>query len=251
MNETTRIPSHVAIIMDGNGRWARRRGKERYEGHMAGMDALRATVMNAAEYGVQYLTVYAFSTENWGRPQQEVDALMHLICKGVEMETPALARQGVRVRILGDKSRFSPEVLEALDRIESRTADGKRMTLVLALNYSSRSEITAAARRLARKAAAGEIDPEQISEQSFGDELYTAGMPDPDLVIRTSGEYRLSNFLLWQASYAEFYFTDTLWPDFDKAEFEKAMREYASRDRRYGLVKEEAVKETSPQDDKA
>lgn len=251
MNETTRIPSHVAIIMDGNGRWARRRGKERYEGHMAGMDALRATVRNAAEYGVGYLTVYAFSTENWGRPQHEVDALMHLICKGVEMETPALAEQDVRVLILGDKSRFSPEVLDALDRIESRTAQGKRMTLILALNYSSRNEIAAAARELARKAAAGEIDPDQITEQSFGEALYTAGIPDPDLVIRTSGEYRLSNFLLWQASYAEFYFTDTLWPDFDKAEFDKAMREYASRDRRYGLVKSEPEGQTAPQDGKA
>ena len=251
MNETTRIPSHVAIIMDGNGRWARRRGKERYEGHMAGMDALRATVRNAAEYGVGYLTVYASSTENWGRPQHEVDALMHLICKGVEMETPALAEQGVRVLILGDKSRFSPEVLDALDRIESRTAQGKRMTLILALNYSSRNEIAAAARKLARKAAAGEIDPDQITEQSFGEALYTAGIPDPDLVIRTSGEYRLSNFLLWQASYAEFYFTDTLWPDFDKAEFDKAMREYASRDRRYGLVKSEPEGQTAPQDGKA
>ncbi len=238
MNETTRIPSHVAIIMDGNGRWARRRGKERYEGHMAGMDALRATVRNAAEYGVRYLTVYAFSTENWGRPQQEVDALMHLICKGVEMETPGLIEQSVRVRILGDKSRFSKEVLEALDRIESRTAAGTRMTLVLALNYSSRSELTAAVRTLASRAAAGEIAPDQITEQTISESLYTAGMPDPDLVIRTSGEYRLSNFLLWQASYAEFYFTDTLWPDFDKAEFEKAMQAYAARDRRYGLVRE-------------
>lgn len=240
MNETTRIPSHVAIIMDGNGRWARRRGKERYEGHAAGMDALRATVINAAEYGVRYLTVYAFSTENWGRPQPEVDALMQLICKGVEMETPALAKQGVRVRILGDKSRFSKEVTEALDRIESHTVEGERMTLILALNYSSRSEITAAVQSLARRAAAGEISPDEITEQTISESLYTAGIPDPDMVIRTSGEYRLSNFLLWQASYAEFYFTDTLWPDFDKAEFDKAMQEYAARDRRYGLVKEEA-----------
>lgn len=144
--------------MDGNGRWARRRGKERYEGHIAGVDALRATVINATEYGVRYLTVYAFSTENWGRPQQEVEALMHLICKGVEMETPALVKQGVRVRILGDKSRFSGEVLEALDRIESRTADGTRLDLILALNYSSRSEITAAARNL-HVCGAGDICP--------------------------------------------------------------------------------------------
>lgn len=234
--------------MDGNGRWARRRGKERYEGHIAGVDALRATVINAAEYGIRYLTVYAFSTENWGRPQQEVEALMLLICKGVEMEAPALVKQGVRVRILGDKSRFSGEVLEALDRIESRTANGTRMTLIIALNYSSRSEITAAARNLARMAAAGEISPDDITEESFSQALYTAGIPDPDLVIRTSGEYRLSNFLLWQASYAEFYFTDTLWPDFDKAAFEKAMQEYAARDRRYGLVKQDEQEEQEEQD---
>ena len=234
--------------MDGNGRWARRRGKERYEGHIAGVDALRATVINATEYGVRYLTVYAFSTENWGRPQQEVEALMHLICKGVEMETPALVKQGVRVRILGDKSRFSGEELEALDRIESRTANGTRMTLIIALNYSSRSEITAAARNLARMAAAGEISPDDITEESFSQALYTAGIPDPDLVIRTSGEYRLSNFLLWQASYAEFYFTDTLWPDFDKAAFEKAMQEYAARNRRYGLVKQDEQEEQEEQD---
>lgn len=156
-----------------------RRGKERYEGHMAGMDALRATVRNAAEYGVRYLTVYAFSTENWGRPQQEVDALMHLICKGVEMETPGLAEQGVKVRILGDKSRFSKEVLEALDRIESRTAAGTRMTLVLALNYSSRSELTAAVRTLASRAAAGEIAPDQITEQTISESLYTPACPTP------------------------------------------------------------------------
>ena len=237
MNEPNNIPAHVAVIMDGNGRWARMHGKERYEGHMAGMDALRETVKNAAAYGVKYLTVYAFSTENWGRPQQEVDALMQLVCKGVEMETPQLAKQGVRVRIIGDRSRFCDEVREALDRIERQTAQGGAMTFVLALNYSSRSGLTAAARILARRVAAGELTAERITEQTIADTLFTAGMPDPDLVIRTSGECRLSNFLLWQASYAELYFTDTLWPDFGKEEFLGAMRAYAGRDRRYGLVK--------------
>ena len=236
MNEPNHIPVHVAVIMDGNGRWARMRRKERYEGHMAGMDALRETVKNAADYGVKYLTVYAFSTENWGRPQQEVDALMDLMCKGVEMETPQLMEQGVRVLIIGDRGRFSDKVRAALDRIEGQTARGERMTLALALNYSSRSEITAAVRTLAQRAAAGEIAAADISEQSISEALYTASMPDPDLVIRTSGECRLSNFMLWQASYSEFYFTDTLWPDFGREEFLKAMKAYAERDRRYGLV---------------
>lgn len=237
MNEPNKIPAHVAVIMDGNGRWARMRGKERYEGHIAGMDALRETVRNAAAYGVKYLTVYAFSTENWGRPQEEVDALMDLVCKGVEMETPNLAEQGVRVRIIGDRSRFSERVREALDRIERQTEQGTTMTFVMALNYSSRSEITAAARILARQVAAGQMRAEQITERTIADTLFTAGMPDPDLVIRTSGECRLSNFLLWQASYAELYFTDTLWPDFGREEFLKAMEAYAERERRYGLVK--------------
>lgn len=237
MNEPNHIPVHVAVIMDGNGRWARMRQKERYEGHMAGMDALRETVKNAADYGVKYLTVYAFSTENWGRPQQEVDALMDLMCKGVEMETPQLMEQGVRVLVIGDRGRFSDKVRAALDRIEGQTARGERMTLALALNYSSRSEITAAVRTLAQRAAAGEIAAADISEQSISEALYTASMPDPDLVIRTSGECRLSNFMLWQASYSELYFTDTLWPDFGREEFLKAMKAYAERDRRYGLVK--------------
>ncbi len=237
MNEPNHIPVHVAVIMDGNGRWARMRRKERYEGHMAGMDALRETVKNAADYGVKYLTVYAFSTENWGRPQQEVDALMDLMCKGVEMETPQLKEQGVRVLVIGDRGRFSDKVRAALDRIEGQTARGERMTLALALNYSSRSEITAAVRTLAQRAAAGEIAAADISEQSISEALYTASMPDPDLVIRTSGECRLSNFMLWQASYSELYFTDTLWPDFGREEFLKAMKAYAERDRRYGLVK--------------
>lgn len=237
MNEPNHIPVHVAVIMDGNGRWARMRRKERYEGHMAGMDALRETVKNAADYGVKYLTVYAFSTENWGRPQQEVDALMDLVCKGVEMETPQLKEQGVRVLVIGDRGRFSDKVRAALDRIEGQTARGERMTLALALNYSSRSEITAAVRTLAQRAAAGEIAAADITEQSISEALYTASMPDPDLVIRTSGECRLSNFMLWQASYSELYFTDTLWPDFGREEFLKAMKAYAERDRRYGLVK--------------
>ena len=237
MSEKMNIPQHIAIIMDGNGRWARQRGKERSEGHIAGMNSLRETVRNAAEAGVKYLTVYAFSTENWGRPQAEVDALMELICKGVEMESEELARVGIRVRTIGDRSRFSAKVQSSLEKIESMTAAGQTMTFVLALNYSSRSEITTAVQTLAAKVAAGEIAAEQINEQMISSALYTSFMPDPDLIIRTSGECRLSNFMMWQASYAEFYFTPVLWPDFDKAELGKALEAFSARDRRYGLVK--------------
>ena len=237
MSEKMNIPQHIAIIMDGNVRWARQRGKERSEGHIAGMNSLRETVRNAAEAGVKYLTVYAFSTENWGRPQAEVDALMELICKGVEMESEELARVGIRVRTIGDRSRFSAKVQSSLEKIESMTAAGETMTFVLALNYSSRSEITTAVQTLAAKVAAGEIAAEQIDEQMISSALYTEFMPDPDLIIRTSGECRLSNFMMWQASYAEFYFTPVLWPDFDKAELEKALEAFSARDRRYGLVK--------------
>ena len=237
MSKETKIPQHIAIIMDGNGRWAKQRGKDRSEGHFAGMMALKQTVMAAAQKGVKWLTVYAFSTENWGRPQAEVDALMELVCKGVEMNTPDLAAQGVRVQVIGDRSRFSDIVNASLNRIESQTAMGEIMTLVLALNYSSRSELTMAVQQIARRVATGELQADAISEQTISQSLYTAAMPDPDLIIRTSGEYRLSNFLMWQASYAEFYFTDTLWPDFGEEELGKAIEAYNTRDRRYGLVK--------------
>lgn len=231
------IPQHIAIIMDGNGRWAKQRGKDRSEGHFAGMMALKQTVMAAAQKGVKWLTVYAFSTENWGRPQAEVDALMDLVCKGVEMNAAELRENGVRVQIIGERSRFCDSVKEAINRIESTTAEGEKMTLVLALNYSSRSELTMAVQQIARRVAAGELQADAISEKTISQSLYTAAMPDPDLIIRTSGEYRLSNFLMWQASYAEFYFTDTLWPDFGEEELGKAIEAYNTRDRRYGLVK--------------
>ncbi len=237
MSDKMNIPQHIAIIMDGNGRWARQRGKERSEGHIAGMNSLRETVRNAAEAGVKYLTVYAFSTENWGRPQAEVDALMELICKGVEMESEELAKVGIRVRTIGDRSRFSEKVQASLEKIEQMTQAGENMTFVLALNYSSRSEMTTAVQNIAKRVAAGEIKAEEIDDKMISESLYTSFMPDPDLIIRTSGECRLSNFLMWQASYSEFYFTPTLWPDFDKAELEKALEAYSARDRRYGLVK--------------
>lgn len=231
------IPQHVAIIMDGNGRWAKQRGKERTEGHIAGVETIRTTLVAAIKSGVRYLTFYAFSTENWGRPKEEVEALMELLCKSVISETPELKKQGVSVRIIGDRSRFSERVRFYLNQIEQETREGERLTMVLALNYSSRDELRRTMQLLARKVEAGELKAEQIDERCIAAHLDTAFMPDPDLVIRTSGEQRLSNFLMWQASYAEFYFPEVLWPDFTEEEFTRALEVYASRDRRYGLVK--------------
>lgn len=237
MSTRANIPQHVAIIMDGNGRWAKLRGKERSEGHVAGMEALRRTIQNAAEAGVKYLTVYAFSTENWGRPKQEVEALMALICRGVELEADNLRKAGVRVKVMGRRANFSAEVAEAIRSIEEQTAAGEQLMLILALDYSSRCEICDAVRDIARRVQQGELAVEHIDEHLISESLLSAGVPDPDLVIRTSGEYRLSNFLLWQASYAELYFTDVLWPDFDGEELQRALEAYAARERRYGLVK--------------
>ncbi len=230
------IPVHVAIIMDGNGRWAKNRGKERYEGHIEGVKSVKECIKAALRNGVRYLTLYAFSTENWGRPAEEVDALMELFCKSVMDETPELVEQGVRVRMIGRRDRFSEKVRGHLAKIEGETAAGDRLTLVLAFDYSSRDEIATAARRIAERAAKGELKPEEITENTVSDSLYTAGIPDPDFIIRTSGECRLSNFLLWQASYAEMYFPQTLWPDFGQSEFDKAMEEFATRERRYGKL---------------
>ena len=238
MNVKKSIPQHIAIIMDGNGRWAKMRGKERYEGHIAGVESVRAVVRAAVQHGVSWLTLYAFSTENWGRPTEEVDAIMELFCRTVVGEAPELCRQGVRVKIMGERERFSAKVLEMIGRIEDETATGDRLTLVLAFNYSARREIMLAAQQLAREVAAGAIADSDIDEQLFSDRLMTRSIPDPDFIIRTSGECRLSNFLLWQASYAEFYFPETLWPDFDEAAFAEALEVYARRDRRYGLVTE-------------
>ena len=240
MSKTTSIPQHVAIIMDGNGRWAQQQGKERYEGHIAGVESVRAVVRAAARNGVRWLTLYAFSTENWGRPIAEVEAIMELFCKSVIGEAPDLVRQGVQVKIMGERTHFSHRVLEMIERIEQETMGGQRLTLVLAFNYSSRREIMLATREIARKVAAGELSEADIDERVISEHLMTSSMPDPDMIIRTSGECRLSNFLLWQASYAEFYFPETLWPDFTEECFDKAMAAYAQRERRYGLVSEKS-----------
>ena len=231
-----KIPAHIAIIMDGNGRWAEAQGKERYEGHIEGVASVKACIKAARKSGVRYLTLYAFSTENWGRPQAEVDALMQLFCKSVTKETPELVEQGVRVRFIGRRDRFSEDVRERLLHIEESTAEGDKLTLVLAFDYSSRDELVRATRSIAERVERGELKAEQIDDKLISAHLDTADMPDPDLVIRTSGECRLSNFMLWQASYAEFYFPEVLWPDFKEEEFAEALEVYAKRDRRYGLV---------------
>lgn len=236
MSNKHHIPEHVAIIMDGNGRWAKQHGKERYEGHIAGVESVRRAVKAAAKNGVKWLTLYAFSTENWGRPIAEVNAIMELFCKSVVGETPELIEQGVRVKIIGEKTHFSESVLKMIDQIEESTAEGKTLTLVLAFNYSSRREIMLATQAISERVAKGELRSEDINEEVIAEHLMTHSMPDPDLIVRTSGECRLSNFLLWQASYAEFYFPEVLWPDFDEEEFKKALDVYASRERRYGLV---------------
>ena len=240
MSEQRSIPQHVAIIMDGNGRWAKQHGKERYEGHIAGVESVRRVLRAAVTTGVKYLTLYAFSTENWGRPAAEVDAIMELFCKSVVGEAPELVKQGIKVQIIGERDRFSERVLEMIDKIESTTLSGDKLTLVLAFNYSARREIMLATKAIAERVAKGELRTEEISEQTISEHLMTRSIPDPDLIVRTSGECRLSNFLLWQASYAEFYFPETLWPDFDEKEFERALEAFAKRERRYGLVIEDS-----------
>ncbi len=237
MSEIKKIPRHVAIIMDGNGRWAQQQGKERFEGHIQGVESVRTAIKSAIKFGVEYISLYAFSTENWGRPTEEVEALMELLCKSIAHETPELMAQGVRVQIIGERARFSTTVRESLQSIESRTSEGRNLTMVLALNYSSRDELRRAMTSLAQQVASGEVAATDISEELITSQLDTAGIPDPDLLIRTSGEARLSNFMLWQLSYAEFYFPEVLWPDFGEAEFSKALEVYSARDRRFGLVK--------------
>ena len=236
MSEKRSIPKHVAIIMDGNGRWATQRGMERQEGHIAGAKAVRATISAAAKAGVDYVTLYTFSTENWGRPEAEINAIMELFCYMVKSQVEELVNEGVKVKIMGERSRFSDKVLSMIDYIETSTTECERLTLILAFNYSSRREMILATQSIARRVAAGELKVEDIDEKLFSDSLMTADIPDPDLIIRTSGEYRLSNFLLWQASYSELYFPEVLWPDFGEEDFNRALDIYAGRERRYGLV---------------
>jgi undecaprenyl diphosphate synthase len=227
-------PRHVAIIMDGNGRWASARGLPRLEGHRRGVEALRRTVRNAIDLGIDYLTVYSFSSENWRRPAEEVSDLMGLLKRFIRNDLADLHKINVRVRVIGSRVRLSPEIRALLVEAENLTRENTGLTLVVAFNYGSRDEILQAAAKLAAEVASGRLEPDDVNEAALAARLDTAGVPDPDLVIRTSGEQRLSNFLLWQAAYAELVFTPVLWPDFDKAAFEAALAEYRSRERRYG-----------------
>jgi len=230
------VPTHIAVIMDGNGRWARARGLARMRGHSAGMKAVREAIEGAIEAGVAVLTLYAFSQENWNRPAVEVAALMRLLQRYVDRERDELKRQGVEVHIHGDHSRMAAGPRRALRDIQDSTRGGNRLHLNLMISYSSRSEIVRAARRLAERVQAGEIEPAAIDEAAFARELYTAATPDPDLLIRTSGEQRLSNFLLWQLAYTELYITPTLWPDFSRQHLFEAIIDYQKRERRFGRV---------------
>jgi undecaprenyl diphosphate synthase len=230
------IPAHVAIVMDGNGRWAEQRGLSRQEGHRKGVETLRDIVRDAGVEGIGYLTVFSFSTQNWGRPKVEVDFLMSLLQRYIESDLDELHSEGVRVRILGRRTGLSEKINQLIDRAETLTAENTHMYLQIAFNYGAREEIADAASRLARRAAAGTLDAAAITPEILDAEMLTGGMPDPDLIIRTSGEYRLSNFLLWQSAYTEFYFTDTLWPDFDREVLKAAIDFYAKRDRRFGLL---------------
>jgi len=231
------IPAHVAIIMDGNGRWAQGRSLPRPYGHQAGMTAVREAVEGALAAGVEVLTLFAFGQENWQRPTEEVDALMHLLEEYIAREAEELRTQGVAVRFLGDLDRLVPSAREAVDRITADTASGTALALNICISYSSRDELVRAARRLAQECVEGRLSPAEIDEEALARQLYTAPWPDPDLLIRTSGEQRLSDFLLWQLAWAEFVFTPVLWPDFTRRHLFEAILEFQCRNRRFGRVR--------------
>jgi undecaprenyl diphosphate synthase len=237
--DPTRLPRHVAIIMDGNGRWAQRRGLTRIEGHKRGKDSVRAVVESSRRLGIEYLSLFAFSTENWGRPRREVDALMRLLRRYLRTELRKMMKNEVRLLAIGDLKRLPPVLQHELQTTMNATRDNQRLTVLLAVNYGGQEDILQASRALAQAAREGRLRPEDINEQIFRGHLYTAGIPDPDLLIRTSGEMRLSNFFLWQSAYTEVYVTDTLWPDFREREYLTALAHYQRRDRRFGRVTEQ------------
>ena len=240
MNNMTKVPVHVSMIMDGNGRWAKERGKERVFGHFEGVESVRACVEAALETGVRYLSVFAFSEENWNRPEEEVIALMGLMVKAMAAEMESLNRNGVRFMVLGNRARLSDELNTEIDSCMEMTAANEALTLIVFLSYSGKWDILQAAKKMALDLLENPQKKEEIENmgvQAFDSYLVTAGIPDPDLIVRTSGESRISNYMLWQGAYSEFLFVDTLWPDFRKEEFRNALESYAKRDRRYGKVK--------------
>ncbi len=234
------LPVHVGIIMDGNGRWATARGLPRAEGHRRGVEALRRTVRNAGELGIKVLTLYSFSTENWSRPEQEINDLMGLIKRYVREDLAELHQAGVRVMMIGEREGIDPEILKLVTDAEVLTRDNANLTLCVAFNYGGRQEIARAARRIAEEAAAGQLEPAAVNMQTLESRLDTAGLPDPDLIIRTSGEQRISNFLLWQSAYAEFVVLPMHWPEFDRAAFDQALAEFRGRQRRFGGIEARA-----------
>ena len=229
-------PRHVALIMDGNGRWAQQRALPRSAGHWQGVEAVRRAVRAAVELGIEYLTLYSFSSENWSRPASEVDYLLNLLRRFIHHDVAELHSNGVKIKVIGARDDLAHDLRALIDQSEQMTADNNKLTLVVAFNYGSRDEIARAARALAAEAAAGLIAPEDITPEAVCERLDTNGIPDPDLIIRTSGEQRLSNFLMWQSAYAELIFVDELWPDFNREVFERALDQYSNRDRRFGRV---------------
>ncbi len=239
--DRSRLPRHVAIIMDGNGRWAKAKGKDRSFGHQEGVVSVRKVMDAVTRLGLEYLTLYTFSTENWNRPEEEVQALMSLLVSAIHRETPDMMRKNVRLTAIGDLSRLRSDAYDTLRECIDTTSANTGTTLVLALSYSSRWEIVSAARQLAQEVLERKIDPNDITEAMFSDHLTTKGIPDPDLLIRTGGEKRISNFLLWQLSYAEFFFTDVFWPDFREEELYEAVLYYQRRERRFGKTSEQLI----------
>ena len=237
--DINKLPVHVAVIMDGNGRWARKRGRERIFGHHQGVKSVRKVIEAASELGIRYLTLYAFSTENWNRPDEEVSALMDIMVESLNNETETLLKNNISIKVIGDLDRLSDKVRDRLRETIRITSPGTRLKLVVALSYSSRWEISEACRRIARQVKNGQLNVEDINEQTVNENLETSDIPEPELMIRTSGEKRISNFLLWQLAYTELYFTEKLWPDFGKEDFYKAVADFQKRERRYGKTSEQ------------
>ena len=241
MEENKNIPAHVAIILDGNGRWAKAKGLPRNVGHMQGAKAVEDILVDARDMGIKYLTVYAFSTENWSRPEAEVSALMMLLRNYLKTSIKKSMKNNVRCRVIGDRSLLAKDIIEAIENLEKTTAENTGLTFTIAINYGSRDEIRRSFIKLADKVKNGELDPSDITEEMIASNLDTEYMPDPDLLIRTCNEQRVSNFLLWQLAYTEFYFTPVAWPDFNKAELEKAVEAYGNRNRKFGGLKQDQI----------
>lgn len=238
-----RVPKHIAIIMDGNGRWATQQGQLRTEGHREGVNSVREATKACVEMGVKHLTLYTFSTENWNRPKEEVEFLMNLLIFAIKSEIEDLKKNGIKIRVIGDMSRIPEKSIEALNEAMELTSDNKTLEIILALNYSGKLEIIQAVKKIAQEVKDGKLLLDQINEESFHHYLYTTDIPDPELLIRTSGEYRLSNFLLWQLAYSEFYFTEKLWPDFERSDMYEAVLSYIGRERRFGKTSQQ-IQET-------